>query len=160
MCLFKSFALFPILSNCSSCWMWIKTQVINVILNRCLWWCAPGEDPLQQERHGSHPNGWAPSSSIRWEFRNYFLVLGVLIQLFSFVLIAMTHLDKLKLYGKQLRAMPSKHQGVQMPKEGQPDAGLTKDFVNSSLHRFKKPGSKNYQNIYPPSSTLHLSNIP
>lgn len=72
----------------------------------------------------------------------------------------MTHLDKIKLYGKQLRVMPSKHQGVQMPKEGQPDAGLTKDFVNSSLHRFKKPGSKNYQNIYPPSSTLHLSNIP
>lgn len=72
----------------------------------------------------------------------------------------MTHLDKLKLYGKQVRVMPSKHQGVQMPKEGQPDAGLTKDFVNSSLHRFKKPGSKNYQNIYPPSSTLHLSNIP
>ena len=49
---------------------------------------------------------------------------------------------------------------VQLPKEGQPDAGLTKDFGSSSLHRFKKPGSKNYQNIYPPSSTLHLSNIP
>ncbi len=72
----------------------------------------------------------------------------------------MTHLDKLKVYGKQMRVMPSKHQGVQMPKEGQPDAGLTKDYINSSLHRFKKPGSKNYQNIYPPSSTLHLSNIP
>ena len=56
--------------------------------------------------------------------------------------------------------MPSKHQTVQMPKDGQPDAGLTKDFTNSSLHRFKKPGSKNYQNIYPPSATLHLSNIP
>ena len=28
------------------------------------------------------------------------------------------------------------------------------------IARFKKPGSKNYQNIYPPSSTLHLSNIP
>lgn len=28
------------------------------------------------------------------------------------------------------------------------------------MHRFKKPGSKNYQNIFPPSSTLHLSNIP
>ncbi|UYV80438.1 PTBP2 [Cordylochernes scorpioides] len=40
------------------------------------------------------------------------------------------------------------------------DAGLTKEYINSSLHRFKKPGSKNYQNIYPPSSTLHLSNIP
>ena len=40
------------------------------------------------------------------------------------------------------------------------DAGLTKDFSQSSLHRFKKPGSKNYSNIYPPSATLHLSNIP
>ena len=30
----------------------------------------------------------------------------------------------------------------------------------NSLHRFKKAGSKNYQNIYPPSATLHLSNIP
>ena len=47
-----------------------------------------------------------------------------------------------------------------MPKDGQPDAGLTKDYVSSSLHRFKKPGSKNYQNIYPPSATLHLSNLP
>jgi polypyrimidine tract-binding protein 2 len=37
---------------------------------------------------------------------------------------------------------------------------LTKDYSNSSLHRFKKPGSKNYGNIYPPSATLHLSNIP
>ncbi|XP_076325794.1 polypyrimidine tract-binding protein 1-like [Tachypleus tridentatus] len=44
--------------------------------------------------------------------------------------------------------------------EGQPDAGLTKDFTSSPLHRFKKPGSKNYQNIYPPTATLHLSNIP
>lgn len=40
------------------------------------------------------------------------------------------------------------------------DAGLTKDYISSPLHRFKKPGSKNYQNIYPPSGTLHLSNIP
>ncbi|XP_054289479.1 polypyrimidine tract-binding protein 2 isoform X4 [Macrosteles quadrilineatus] len=74
--------------------------------------------------------------------------------------LAMTHLDKLKLYGKQMRVMPSKHQTVQLPKEGQPDAGLTKDYTSSNLHRFKKPGSKNYQNIYPPSATLHLSNIP
>ena len=49
---------------------------------------------------------------------------------------------------------------MQLPKDGQPDAGLTKDYANSGLHRFKKPGSKNYQNIYPPSPTLHLSNIP
>ncbi|XP_059472872.1 polypyrimidine tract-binding protein 3 isoform X5 [Neocloeon triangulifer] len=74
--------------------------------------------------------------------------------------LAMTHMDKLNVFGKQIRVMPSKHQAVQLPKEGQPDAGLTKDYTNSSLHRFKKPGSKNYQNIYPPSATLHLSNIP
>ena len=75
-------------------------------------------------------------------------------------LLAMNHLDKVKLWGKSLRVMPSKHTQVQLPKEGQPDAGLTKDFSSSSLHRFKKPGSKNYSNIYPPSATLHLSNIP
>ncbi|KAM3867757.1 polypyrimidine tract-binding protein 1-like [Diretmus argenteus] len=38
--------------------------------------------------------------------------------------------------------------------------GLTKDYSTSPLHRFKKPGSKNYSNIFPPSATLHLSNIP
>ncbi|KAL1498338.1 hypothetical protein ABEB36_009151 [Hypothenemus hampei] len=74
--------------------------------------------------------------------------------------LAITHMDKLKVFGKHIRVMLSKHQTVQMPKEGQPDAGLTKDYSQSPLHRFKKPGSKNYQNIYPPSATLHLSNIP
>ncbi|XP_065309895.1 polypyrimidine tract-binding protein 2 isoform X3 [Dermacentor albipictus] len=74
--------------------------------------------------------------------------------------LAMSHLDKLKVYGKPIRVTPSKHHIVQLPKDGQPDAGLTKDYINSPLHRFKKPGSKNYQNIYPPSATLHLSNIP
>ncbi|CAB1351938.1 unnamed protein product, partial [Coregonus sp. 'balchen'] len=49
---------------------------------------------------------------------------------------------------------------VQLPREGQEDQGLTKDFSGSPLHRFKKPGSKNFQNIFPPSATLHLSNIP
>uniref|UniRef100_A0AAR2KLX8 Polypyrimidine tract-binding protein 1 n=1 Tax=Pygocentrus nattereri TaxID=42514 RepID=A0AAR2KLX8_PYGNA len=47
-----------------------------------------------------------------------------------------------------------------LPREGHEDQGLTKDYSNSPLHRFKKPGSKNYSNIFPPSSTLHLSNIP
>ncbi|XP_071442766.1 polypyrimidine tract-binding protein 1 isoform X1 [Hetaerina americana] len=74
--------------------------------------------------------------------------------------LAMTHLDKMRVFGKQIRVTPSKHHNVQLPKEGQPDAGLTKDYTSSSLHRFKKPGSKNYQNIYPPSPVLHLSNIP
>jgi hypothetical protein len=39
------------------------------------------------------------------------------------------------------------------------DGGLAKDYNNSPLHRFKKPGSKNFFNIFPPNSTLHLSNI-
>ncbi|KTF72208.1 hypothetical protein cypCar_00038883 [Cyprinus carpio] len=48
----------------------------------------------------------------------------------------------------------------ELPRDGLDDQGLTKDFTNSPLHRFKKPGSKNFQNIFPPSATLHLSNIP
>jgi len=75
-------------------------------------------------------------------------------------MLAITNLDKVRVLGNAIRVMHSKHTVVQLPKDGQPDAGLTKDFTNSSLHRFKKPGSKNYQNIYPPSPTLHLSNIP
>ncbi|XP_054158586.1 polypyrimidine tract-binding protein 3-like [Oppia nitens] len=74
--------------------------------------------------------------------------------------LAHNYLDKVRLHGRVIRVTPSKHQVVQMPKEGQHDAGLTKDFSSSALHRFKKPGSKNYGNIYPPSATLHLSNIP
>ena len=73
---------------------------------------------------------------------------------------ALANLDRVKLWNKQIRVFPSKHVTVQMPKDGQPDAGLTKDFTNSPLHRFKKPGSKNFNNIFPPSPTLHLSNIP
>merc|ERR1719186_2118965 len=76
--------------------------------------------------------------------------------------LARSHFDKTRLWGRVIRVMPSKHSTVQLPKPGQDGdgAGLTKDYANSGLHRFKKPGSKNFQNIYPPSATLHLSNIP
>lgn len=74
--------------------------------------------------------------------------------------LAIQHLDKVRWHDKVIRVASSKHNNVQLPKEGQPDAGLTRDYSHSPLHRFKKPGSKNYMNIYPPSSTLHLSNIP
>lgn len=73
---------------------------------------------------------------------------------------AMSHLSGQKLHGKSLRITLSKHTSVQLPREGHEDQGLTKDYSNSPLHRFKKPGSKNYSNIFPPSATLHLSNIP
>ncbi|XP_068090400.1 polypyrimidine tract-binding protein 3 isoform X2 [Hyperolius riggenbachi] len=74
--------------------------------------------------------------------------------------LAMSHLNSQRLHGRVLRITLSKHQSVQLPREGHEDQGLTKDFTNSPLHRFKKPGSKNFQNIFPPSATLHLSNIP
>ncbi|CAL8276892.1 unnamed protein product [Lota lota] len=74
--------------------------------------------------------------------------------------LAMSHLNGQKVFGKVMRVTLSKHQTVALPREGLDDQLLTKDFSGSPLHRFKKPGSKNFQNIFPPSSTLHLSNIP
>ncbi|XP_071750841.1 polypyrimidine tract-binding protein 1b isoform X2 [Centroberyx gerrardi] len=74
--------------------------------------------------------------------------------------LAMSHLNGQRLHGKPLRITLSKHTSVQLPREGHEDQGLTKDYSTSPLHRFKKPGSKNYSNIFPPSATLHLSNIP
>ncbi|XP_032297249.1 polypyrimidine tract-binding protein 3 isoform X2 [Coturnix japonica] len=74
--------------------------------------------------------------------------------------IAISYLNGQKLYGKFMRTTLSKHQSIQLPREGEEDNGLTKDYSNSPLHRFKKPGSRNFQNIFPPSATLHLSNIP
>nr|XP_046158093.1 polypyrimidine tract-binding protein 1-like isoform X2 [Oncorhynchus gorbuscha] len=74
--------------------------------------------------------------------------------------LAMSHLNGQRLHGTALRVTLSKHTNVQLPREGHEDQGLTKDYSNSPLHRFKKPGSKNYSNIFPPSVTLHLSNIP
>uniref|UniRef100_A0A672INY6 RRM domain-containing protein n=1 Tax=Salarias fasciatus TaxID=181472 RepID=A0A672INY6_SALFA len=74
--------------------------------------------------------------------------------------LAMSHLNGYRLYGRNVRITLSKHTSVQLPREGHEDQGLTKNYSNSPLHRFKKPGSKNYSNIFPPSATLHLSNIP
>ncbi|XP_047230384.1 polypyrimidine tract-binding protein 1-like isoform X7 [Girardinichthys multiradiatus] len=74
--------------------------------------------------------------------------------------LAMSHLNGQRLHGKPLRITLSKHTSVQLPREDHEDQGLTKDYSSSPLHRFKKPGSKNYSNIFPPSATLHLSNIP
>ncbi|XP_037339741.2 polypyrimidine tract-binding protein 3-like isoform X2 [Pungitius pungitius] len=76
--------------------------------------------------------------------------------------LAMSHLNGHRLHGNVIRVMPSKHPVVQLPRGGAgPDEQpLTWDYSGSALHRFKKPGSKNFNNIFPPSATLHLSNIP
>ncbi|NXR29046.1 PTBP3 protein, partial [Cinclus mexicanus] len=73
--------------------------------------------------------------------------------------LAINYLNGQRLYGRVMHATLSKYQTIQLPREGQEDKGLTKDYSNSPLHRFKNPCSKNFQNIFPPSATLHLSNI-
>ena len=57
----------------------------------------------------------------------------------------MLHLDRLRLWGKVIQVAQSRHSSVQLPRDGQQDAGLTKEYSSSPLHRFKKPGSKNFQ---------------
>uniref|UniRef100_A0AAY4ADB6 Polypyrimidine tract-binding protein 1 n=1 Tax=Denticeps clupeoides TaxID=299321 RepID=A0AAY4ADB6_9TELE len=55
--------------------------------------------------------------------------------------LAMSHLNGQRLHGKVIRVTISKHHTVQLPREGQEDQGLTKDYSGSPLHRFKKPVS-------------------
>ncbi|KAL4679056.1 hypothetical protein H8959_008706 [Pygathrix nigripes] len=74
--------------------------------------------------------------------------------------LAMSHLNGHKLHGKPIRITLSKHQNVQLPREGQENQGLTKDYGNSPLHLFNKPGSKNFQNIFPPSAALYFFQHP
>ncbi|KFZ67877.1 Polypyrimidine tract-binding protein 3, partial [Podiceps cristatus] len=74
--------------------------------------------------------------------------------------LAISNLNGQRLYGRVLHATFSKHLMIQLPHETQHDEGLTKDYSNSPFHRFKTPDSKNFQNVFPPSDTLHLSNIP
>eukprot|EP00108_Taenia_solium_P005576 TsM_000484400 transcript=TsM_000484400 gene=TsM_000484400 len=74
-------------------------------------------------------------------------------------ILAMQYLNQKVLWGQPMKIAISRHNYVQLPKEDK-DNHLTKDYSNNLLHRFRKPNSKNYQNIYPPSHVLHLSNIP
>jgi len=73
---------------------------------------------------------------------------------------AQSNLNGVRLHGKEMRVSKSKHDNVNMPKSEDEGKELTKDYNGSPLHRFKKPGSKNFQNIFSPIRTLHLSNIP
>jgi len=73
---------------------------------------------------------------------------------------ALQNLNNVTLYEQEMRVSRSKHDNVNMPKAEDEGKELTKEYVNSPLHRFKKPGSKNFKNIFPPVRTLHLSNIP
>jgi polypyrimidine tract-binding protein 1 len=70
---------------------------------------------------------------------------------------AVSKMDKVKLFEKIISVGMSKFPEIQIPIKN--DGGLAKDYSTSPLHRFKKPGSKNFFNIFAPNLTLHLSNI-
>jgi len=74
---------------------------------------------------------------------------------------AVSNLNGCPLFGNTLRVNFSKHNTISLPRQGDNDGGnLTKDFTGSPLHRYKVAGSRNYQHICPPSTVLHISNIP
>ncbi|NXL39678.1 PTBP3 protein, partial [Glaucidium brasilianum] len=73
--------------------------------------------------------------------------------------LAINYLNGQVIYGRTISVTFSKHKAVQLLCKGQEDHGLTRDYSNSPLHRFKQPGSGHLVNICPPSATLHLSNL-
>ena len=65
-------------------------------------------------------------------------------------------------YGQKLLVSYSKLLEIQNMHEQNLDntqKTLCQDFCNSSEHRFRHPGSKNFQNVSKPSPILHLSNL-
>lgn len=70
---------------------------------------------------------------------------------------AVSNMNQVKLFDKIVSVQFSKFPEIQIPIKN--DGGLAKDYSTSPLHRFKKPGSKNFYNIFAPNATLHLSNI-
>lgn len=69
---------------------------------------------------------------------------------------ALVNLNHFTICGQELAIALSKHTNVAPPREGDSEL-LTKDYSNSSIHRFRKPGSR--KNINPPSCVLHISNL-
>eukprot|EP00727_Mastigamoeba_balamuthi_P010135 m51a1_g5744 hypothetical protein (532) ;mRNA; r:1166823-1168876 len=73
---------------------------------------------------------------------------------------AMQNLQKAPLHGRQISINYSRHAQIMMPRESsEPGQDLTRDYSQSTLHRYKIRGSKNFQHICPPSRVLHVSNI-
>lgn len=72
---------------------------------------------------------------------------------------AVTHLNLCQLLGHTIRVNFSKHPSISLPRPGETEAHLTKDYTSSPLHRYKVVGSRNFQHICPPSTVLHLSNM-
>ncbi|XP_062509318.1 polypyrimidine tract-binding protein 1-like isoform X2 [Corticium candelabrum] len=74
--------------------------------------------------------------------------------------LAIQYLNGKVLYDKPMRINLSKHAFVQLPRDvSEEESHLTQDYTESKLHRYNHPSSHNARNVFPPSPTLHLSNI-
>lgn len=71
--------------------------------------------------------------------------------------VARQHLNGLVLFGNEIKIRMAVDDAAisEMVFDGE-----EKDFRNNPNQRFKIPGSKNYNNVNPPSTTIHLSNLP
>lgn len=78
--------------------------------------------------------------------------------------LAKLYLNGCSIQGHQIKVNTSKSQYIIMPKKGAnietEESMLAQDFSHSKEHRYKIAGSRNFQNIAPPSKVLHLSNLP
>lgn len=76
--------------------------------------------------------------------------------------LAKLYLNGWEMNNSQLKVNYSKSNYIIMPKKGttSEENALAQDFTYSKEHRYKIAGSRNFQNIAPPSKTLHLSNLP
>jgi RNA recognition motif-containing protein len=76
--------------------------------------------------------------------------------------LAKLYLNGCEMKESQLKVNYSKSDYIIMPKKGttSEENALAQDFTYSKEHRYKIAGSRNFQNIAPPSKTLHLSNLP
>lgn len=71
---------------------------------------------------------------------------------------AKNNLHNIPLLGQNLLVSISRNSFINMP-SSEKKAALCKDYTNSTFHRYKIAGSKNCQNMFPPSCVLHLSNL-
>jgi hypothetical protein len=71
---------------------------------------------------------------------------------------ARQNLNGCPLYGQEINVANSKHQTIQMPRETE-GKELTRDFVGSEFHRYKKKTFINPKNVNLPSAVLHVANI-
>ena len=82
-------------------------------------------------------------------------IAGVIYQASNQMNMALKNLNQVPLFGNPLY-IDTLNQTNNILQFG----SLSKDYSAFKDQRFKIPGSKNFKNMNPPSSTLHLSNLP